>query len=259
MKLKVLILTLLFSFGAIAENTEITPQTFNSFIIPNLKKLVEDYYTLLVKLDPFNKEIISLKEGTLGIEGKWKSFTNSCFQNLENCKKEFSSIKNEFLLQNQKILKIEKEFKLNPQMVKELTPTKDLMANTISSISDNGHKIIISLDLFKFKRKEFYEITDLIKNIKLNLEILTTGFLSKEYRDNFYFIYSNFFKMVEDDIIQRSNLELFKREVVNLNINWNTFNMKVPKWKTSLSSDTLELLDSMHRRWNSILKQIWGR
>jgi hypothetical protein len=258
MKVRVFLISFLFSFSSFGEVTTISPQTFKQYILPSLKKLVEDYYDLLVKLDPFNKEIISLKKNTIELEKKWQDFTKSCFESMEKCKKDFSLTKNEFVLGNQEVLKVENGFKLTPQISKGITNSRILMANTISSISDDAHKIIISLDLFKFKRKEFFEITDHLKNMKLNLNILTTGFLANEYQDNFYFIYSNFFKMLENDIIGRSNIELFSRELVNLNISWNTFNMKVPKWKSSLSADSMDLIESMHKRWNSILKLIWG-
>jgi hypothetical protein len=258
MKFKIFIFALFISFSSFGEKTDISSSTFNNYILPSLKKLMEDYHTLLINLDPLNKEVLSLREEASNLEKKWNSFTRICFESLDKCKQDFISIKNEFIQENQKILNIEKDFKLSSKHSKTISNARVLMSNTVNALSDYSHKITVSLDLFKFKRKDFFEITDHLKNLKLNLNILTTGFLDNEYQDNFYFIYSNFFKMLENDIIERANLELFKRELENLNISWNTFNMKVPKWKASLSSETLGLIESMHKRWNSILKLIWG-
>lgn len=259
MKLKVILLALLFSLNSFGEETNISPQIFNQSILPSIKKLVDDYYVLLVKLDPLNKEIILLKENISALKKKWQGFTELCFKNKEKCNEVFLDLKNDFIKENQRILKIENDFKLSPKMGKKLNDSRVILSKTLSSISDNSHRALVSLNLFRFQRKEFYEITDLLKDMKLNLNILTTSFLEEEYQDNFYFIYSNFFKMLENDIIEKSNLELFKRELENLNISWNSFNMKVPKWRNSLPPDSLALLDSMHKRWNSILRLIWGK
>lgn len=258
MKLKTCLLILFFSFCSFGEETNISPQMFNQTILPSVKKLVEDYYILLEKVDPFNREVIILRDNISDLKQKWQNFSNLCMSNSEKCKEDFSALKNTFILENKKVLKIENDFKLTSKPGKKITDSRILLSKTLSSISDDSHKILNLLDRFKFNRKEFFVITDYLKNMKLNLNILTTGILDDEYQDNFYFIYSNFFKMLENDIIERSNLELFKRELVNLNISWNTFNMKVPKWKASLSPDSLALLASMHKRWNSILKLVWG-
>ncbi len=258
MKFKTCVLILFFSFCSFGEETNISPQMFSQTILPSVKKLVEDYYTLLEKLDPFNKEVILLRDNISDVKQNWQKFSNLCMSNLEKCKEDFPALKNAFIEENKKVLKIENDFKLNPKPDKKITDSRILLSKTLSSISDDSHKILNLMDRFKFNRKEFFVITDHLKNMKLNLNILTTGILDDEYQDNFHFIYSNFFKMLENDIIERSNLDLFKRELVNLNISWNTFNMKVPKWKASLTPDSLTLLASMHKRWNSILKLVWG-
>ena len=259
MRIKVVLFSIIFSLSSFADNTDISPQMFSNQILPSLKKLVEDYYELLAKLDPINKEVIQLKENISVQISQWQSFTDFCLKDEEKCKEKFPTIKNDFLKENQLVLKIENDFKLTPGTGKKLTDSRVLLSNTINSVSDDSHKILSSLNLFKFRRKDFFEITDLLKDLKLNLNILTTGFLDEDYQDNFYFIYSNFFKMLENDIIEKSNLSLFNREVANLNISWNTFNMKVPKWKASLPADTINQIESMHKRWNSILKLIWGK
>jgi hypothetical protein len=258
MKLKVCLIALFFSFCLFGEETNISPQMFSQIILPSAKKLVEDYYVLLVKLDPFNKEVILLRDNVSDLKKRWQDYSSICISSPEKCKEGFSALKNDFIQENKNILKIENDFKLTSKSSKNITDSRVLLSKTLSHISDDSHKILTLLDLFKFNRKEFFVITDHLKDIKLNLNILTTGLLDDDYQDNFYFIYSNFFKMLENDIIEKSNLELFKRELVNLNISWNTFNMKVPKWKASLPPDSLALLDSMHKRWNSILKLVWG-
>ena len=258
MKLKVCLIALFFSFCSFGDETIVSPQMFNQIILPSAKKLVEDYYVLLVQVDPFNKEVILVRDRVSDLKKRWLDYTSLCISRLDKCKEDFPALKNDFIQENKNILKIESDFKLVSKPGKKISDSRVLLSKTLNSISDDSHKILILLDLFKFNRKEFFVITDHLKDIKLNLNILTTGSLDDEYQDNFYFIYSNFFKMLESDIIEKSNLELFKRELVNLNISWNTFNMKVPKWKASLPPDSLALLDSMHKRWNSILKLVWG-
>jgi len=258
MKIRIALLALIFSLKSFADETTISTQTFNNTILPSIKKLVDDYYVLLVQLDPFNKDVIQLKENISNLKKKWQGLSETCVKNKEKCNEIFLTLKEDFIKENQQILKIESNFKLSSNTRKNLTDSRIILSKTLSSISDDSHKILISLNLFKFERKEFYKITDYLKDMKLNLNILTTGFLDDEYQDNFYFIYSNFFKMLENDILEKSNLELFKRELENLNISWNSFNMKVPKWKASLSADSLHLLESMHKRWNSVLRLVWG-
>jgi hypothetical protein len=224
-------------------------------VVPASKTIVEDFYLLLIRINPSNQTVFDLQKGLMEANPKWNKFSKTCQEFSISCRNQLWEIKELFYKNGRIISKLEENFKIYSQDRKS-TDNRILLSKSISAISDESHKLLRSLDFFKYGPSQYREISDHVKNIELSSNLLTTGFLEDEIQDSFFLIYSNFFKML-DDIVRSRNLGLFNREVENLNITWNNFNMKVPKLKDSLSPESMGIIASIHRKWNGILRVIW--
>ena len=75
----------------------------------------------------------------------------------------------------------------------------------------------------------------------------------------FYFLFANFIKNLEKQIIREKNKNYFLDRLGELNIAWNSFHMKMVKGHYKLPKKQAQIIIVMHNRWNSLLKLLLKR
>jgi hypothetical protein len=217
--------------------------------------LVHDFYSVLKKINPLQEDTINLKVLTNRFEVKWKKYNPNC--NTEDCQENFEDLKSLAKRININSRKLESR-------ISELFNKKNNIDSTIAlskysgKISDIWHNILNYLEnplLLKEKGK----VSVFLNKALLNMEIILTKPLDDDIQKNFYFVWSNFIKKLEREIIEKQNINFLITRLEELNITWNSFYMKVPRWKELVSGTPKSQLKVMHQRWNSILKIVLVR
>ncbi|RLA63475.1 MAG: hypothetical protein DRQ89_06590 [Epsilonproteobacteria bacterium] len=259
---RILILFLLFSsinyvhgysyFYYNSKKINVSNRSFHNYIRPQVRNLVRDFYSVLKKINPLQKDIINLKNLTHRFEKHWQDFAPYCQK--ENCKENFEDLKHLAQRINKKTLKLEQRITLLYSKKKNIDSTL-MLSKESGEITDTWHNILNYLENpLLYKRKK--QISVYLNRAKLQIEIILTKPLNDDLQKNFYFVWANFIKKLEQEVLKKQNLNYLVTRLEELNITWNSFYMKVPRWKEITSKGQLKI---MHRRWNSILKIVLVR
>ena len=85
-----------------------------------------------------------------------------------------------------------------------------------------------------------------------NTYIIST--LDKNYALSFLELWNGYIKPINSTLVFDSDYTVFLRLLNQLNLRWNNFNVDLTKKNVKLLKPTNSLLNTMHNRWNSILK-----
>lgn len=229
---------------------------FRRYVRPQLRSISQDYQTLLFALNP-----------------ELKAFKNS-----------FSSVRSLFILKNDLMQNCDENF-INPKcldvitemnsltkkLIQENINLKDLklenVDETIYAKINYQHfqnkllRLETSLQNLKFQHDilEFYIFDKLKINNQINilyadLNLLLLNITMKDVRSELITYWNGFIKPITEYIIVENRMEYFKKNITNLNINWNLLNVKLTKRNIPISKQVKTLLNIMHNRWNNILK-----
>ena len=92
------------------------------------------------------------------------------------------------------------------------------------------------------------------------VELEMTFFLAPKIRYEFDFVFSNFIKKLESNIVINNNKYYIVKNHRNLDINWNSFHRNlIKKNKSAKLKGISTALKVMHHRWNGILKILLAR
>jgi hypothetical protein len=237
------------------DRIKVSQRSFDIYIMPQLKTIVSDFYLALKKVSYLGPQVITLSNLIQRFDRSYTSYLKSCEK--KPCAGKRDRLRNLGLKINHFFLKLEDRqftyFKKGHDVdsvvafSRELARLSDLwhgLLNTIEGDLLDAHKqeVLSYLNLFHLKRG-----------------ILLTGSLEKEYQHNFYAVWNQFILKLEEDIIKKRDRSFLLKRLERLNISWNSFYMKVSRWKDFLDAQTRYDFKRMHQRWNLVLKVILKR
>ncbi|TDJ04564.1 MAG: hypothetical protein E2O68_07995 [Deltaproteobacteria bacterium] len=238
-----------------SKKVNVSNRSFHNYIRPQIRNLVQDFYSVLKKINPLQEDTINLKILTHRFKKKWKDYLPHCKK--EECTDNFEDLKSLAKRINKKTLKLEKKISGLFSKRRNIDSTIQL-SDYSGKISDIWYNILNHLEN-PLLLKEKKQVGIYLNQALINTEIILISPLDDEIQKNFYFVWSNFIKKLEQEIIEKQNLKFLVTRLEELNITWNSFYMKVPRWKELISGTPKNQLKIMHRRWNSILKIILVR
>lgn len=245
-------------FAYPSHSLDMTDYEYRRYVRPQLKSILQDYQSLLLLLNPElkplkktfsdTKELLKkntlLKDNCTGIQVK------SCVEDLKEIQKLILSMANtaevkveltkkEYLSMEEKISAQNMYSQYKNQLVRSQTEVDNILLETQLT---NPKKLFLKI----LKNN----ITQTINRFYL----FSTQASDNRFRNELNSYWSNFALPVYKFILVKDEKEYFLKNINELNIRWNTLNVRLTKRNKKVSKQIKTLVNIMHNRWNNILK-----
>lgn len=237
-----------------SKNIKISQISYGRYIRPQISSIVQEFYFILKKLDPLGQDFILLKNQVSKFKSAWEKWNSKCPSLTEECQKSFNKLNQLITKIDHNILKLQASVGRKRNEVQKNNAEELLFfTRSLDNISNLIYKAKNQL-----KTKDFKLLTPLFHKISIITEMLMTKRLDKSYQEDFDFLWVNYIKIMENNILNNKNKDyrLFLSKLEDLNLCWNTFHMKIMKSNGSIPRNVNSIINIMHNRWNSILKMI---
>lgn len=244
----------------------INKRSYQRYVLPQLKNILKEYYQILGKLDPLQKEVIKIKSQTLKMTKVWRDAKKSCREVSVQCTTGLRKIYHLSRSLDQNLSSYLKDRMIFPEENVNIDSTLKLHASMDKLFNLNYQNLhameeyLITFDTPLFPHNKIHH--NLGKNLhmmSLTCELAMTGKLLPNIQKEFDFIWNHFFKVIEDHLTQKRGQDFLLSRLGELNMSWNSFSMKMTKGILEVPEEVSKLVKLMHNRWNSILKIILRR
>lgn len=270
-----LILSLFLSnaFGQIPNNyflyekkpIELDERSFSRYLMPQFRAINQEFFHILRKLNPLNDELISIYQNVAEAQNDYNNFQKECSQIEEGCLNKLAKIYKQMNRLDISLLKFREQLSDFNQQENDADLENSILLFSISDeISLHTHTILHFLEEYKITANTNYfpyfsqknAIKPLLDSMTLSSELMLTQMLGGQLKDDFYSVWLNFMKEVNQKIIRNQDKDFLLRRLEDLNLSWNTFHMKMTKGNYDLPKSITSIIKIMHNRWNSCLKVI---
>ena len=247
---------------------KINRDSFFRYIKPQAKNIVQDYFYVLKNMGEHHQELISFRHEINQLKVNWNKVNITCPTILtKDC---FVGLK-KLYTRSKKLDKMLISFEYKRSRNKD-DPEKDLYGHQLDSILVLN-SIIFELSNMTYTLNHYLEeliiltktpyaiyhnarekIPPLLHQLLLKSEMAMTYTIDSQFREEFDAVWTHFIKNIEQQITFRSNSKYLLNRLAELNLAWNSFHMKVAKGNVKLDKKLLKMVQTMHSRWNSILK-----
>ena len=256
----------------------LNPSSFKRYIIPQARSMLAEYYSVLQRLHSGHTKLIEFNKHFSKLLETWEKTKTNCqpihFKNLppsskkkffEYCDNLYRTLHDQGKVFEHSILQLQTE-KLKFASVNNQAELSSLieLANSLDDILSDNFKmlhylesdLLISGNNTKIYQKTNKNISPLLHHMRLSSNGLVKIYLPDKNKQLFNFIWAKFFARINRYIIIQKDKNYLLRHLEELNIAWNTFNMKMSKGPQKYPHQIESLIQTMHNRWNSILKII---
>ena len=246
------------SLGYTSKDIIFNKAEYNRWVRPQLNNIRNDYSTLLVLVNPDLKKVKPIFGNFIFIKTHQKKFIRNCSEKknkqcLELIIRYLESIEKSLVLLDSQ--SFDNEYYV-------MQPNEMLRAFG-QFIKFKQDLLDIYMEFFNF---HFYYQSDMNSHLSaknlvsrlsqsynyFNVYIIST--LDKAYSLSFLELWNGYIKPINTLLVFESDYTVFLRQLNQLNLRWNNFNVDLTKRNVKLSKPILSLLNTMHSRWNSILK-----
>lgn len=249
-----------------AKKFTVSDSSYRRYIIPQLKSLLKEYYHILEKIDPLQKEVITVKAQTIKMSQAWSKIKKTCLDITPECTdglrdiyhlsrdldQNLSTYLSEKMVFPSDNLKVDSTLKLHGSLDKLF----NLNYKNLHAMEE--YLITFDTPLFPYN-KIHRHLGQNLHLMNLTCEFAMTGKLIPEIQEEFDFAWTHFFKIVEDHLLANRGQKFLLNRLGELNMSWNAFSMRMTKGNLKVPSDVSKIVKLMHNRWNSILKIILKR
>lgn len=241
----------------------LTDRQFIRWVRPQTRKIVHEFYSILRHQDPLNNELIQNKKHILKLNLNWALWEKECVLLSLECHKKLKQHIQESRVIDKKIISLQNNlFKsatldisgktdsrlILSRQLDQMANLNQLFTNSIQTHYLMNHKSIHS------STRSRYSQLPLLSEMLIASESTITGMLDKKIKKEFDFIWFHFIKDLERHVYLERKKSYLINNLENLNISWNSFNMKISKGGMTSLKNIRGIIKTMHRRWNSILK-----
>ena len=254
------------SYSYTQDDINLSDFEFQRYVKPRLINITQDYYGLIMAVNPELKEFKPVSKILFKIKAQLPKLTSTCSklgskkseqELIGECLK-YVHICQDQLNKTSKISVHSKQF-----IKKDHFTSEDLLVNFDKSFQlFNQIEILKSqfLDLeFKVltKMTKSYSYSKLTPSIELTETILNDYLIQasdSRFRDTFMAFWSDFIRPVNNLILTNSDKALFVRRLNDLNLRLNFLNVALTKRNKDVNKQAKTLLKIIHNNWNNILK-----
>ena len=236
----------------------VSPESFRRYIRPQIKSIIQEYYSILVKTGPHQEDLINLRRQIFTL---WALIEDE--KNQTPHPAIFSEIYHKIKSVDLLILKIWPRFfredihALTNVYATLLSRPLDLIA---SLAYQSGHYLEGLLAFPPSPEEIPATLAQLQQNfiypMLLQAESILTVELDKELQENFDGVFRGFIYPLEKYLLTDQDRDYLLSRISELNIAWHSFHTKMVSHDYHLSTNTITTLATIRNRWNSILKLI---
>lgn len=233
---------------------------YNRYIHPQLTAIVDGFYAIIEKSHPEQKSILNFRKNYRVHSKSIKEIYKKCFNISFDCEKaDWANLHSKLLELSQLIY----GFRIDTDSVKTkheyfLDTLLTLQSNIRTSIGDHLKNFESQYVTGKLSDKLLAEFTQFDNFTKTNLDLLMTRTIDKNNYELFYTLWKNFIYPIENGLEQKRTIEILKKELVELNVQWNGFHFQVDRKHFNVNNDINRIIKNIHRRWTNVLKIIVG-
>lgn len=242
---------------------DISKDQYRRYIRPQLVNIVNEYYSLLKKLEPKTSDAIELKEKVLSLSKLWQSYTRTRCPGESDCKEKRENVAQAARNIDKLILRIQSksisaegpgnEAHLDSEI--NLTRSIDQISLQIYRLNHliEENQLFEETPFAHFNHSK-RDIGETVTMLKISTEILVTQKLSPIFKKDFDKLWNGYIVVLEQEILDADGPEVLLRHMGSLNLSWNTFHMKMTKGNDYFPKTLISHINIMHNRWNSFLK-----
>lgn len=230
------------------------------YIRPQLEAIIAGFYDIIKKSHSEQENILDFRKSFLSHTDKINQLYKRCFSVSFDCDKTDWSKLHHMNLKLNKLahgFRVKSE-KLNEQQEKFLDQLLTFQSKLRVEVSSHMKLFESQYISGKFSDKLLAHFTTLEKFTAANLDLLMTGTVDKVDYQLFYSLWKNFISPIETGLNKRTAVNVLKKELVKLNVQWNGFHFQVDRKHFNVDSDIKRVIKNIHRRWTNILKVIVG-
>lgn len=244
------------------DELNMTPFRYRSYIAPQLRSIISDFDQLLRMVAPGAINVLEIKRNSHLVLRSWNQWQNECKELSQACISDLNSLSVSLRRLDQMAISLQGnslsyfyELGFNEEEIIRLIR----MFDQIGTLSYQSIHLLENLILFidtplEKRRRTSTQITGHLSRITSLLEVSSLNYVPREFRDLFNLVWRNFFRPIDHHILQENNPKYLMTYLETLNNSFNEFHMRVSKGQNQLSENQLRTANTIHRRWNTILR-----
>lgn len=242
---------------------KISNDQYRRYVRPQLVSIVNEYYSLLKKLEPKTTDAIDLKEKVLTLSKQWQAYSRTRCPGEADCESKREKVAETARLVDKLILKIQSK------SITASGPTDEAYMDSEINLTRSIDQL--SLQIYRLnhliEENQLFEETpfahfnhsrrdigETVTMLKISTELLVTQKLSPIFKKDFDKLWNGYIVVLEQEILDADGPDPLIREMGTLNLSWNTFHMKMTKGNDYFPKALIPHINIMHNRWNSFLK-----
>lgn len=251
----------LYTYNYSDEPIKFNSNQFIKYIHPQLESIVEGFYEIVRDSHPEQKHILIFRERIIAQSQAITTLYQKCFNVSFDCERKDWRDMHDMLLQFSKEVHT---FTIDTQSISNQDEIFiDQLVTFQSKLrTDVGHYLkkfedqMINGNFTDTLLSDFVLIQSFTKT---NLDMIMTGTVDRANYRLFYGLWKNFIAPIEQGLKNKTTAEQLKKELVELNIQWNGFHHQVDRNHFSVKNKNINrIIKNIHRRWTNILKVIVG-
>jgi len=263
------------------EDAVIQKETYVRYVLPQIRSIITDFFNMLRKNHPLQRDLITIYESTSKLETDYKEIITIINNAATAAKNDNGSTEIDSAL----IKKIQALYYTAQKTDLAVTSFENGKINFIdgsdpaergsydtdgefevlqylTNMSDQSYRLIHILEnaltstdlqsLQKFMIRE--QIETIVHNLYIMSLISITAPMGGDLKTHFNFVLINYIEPLKAKVVPASNSNILDSRFEDFNMSWNSFNMKLSKGNIILSNNILKGIQIIHQRWVSILK-----
>lgn len=248
-------------------DNRIDASSFRRYVIPQLRSMVNEYYLLIKKVEPLSSDMIEVKKTYEKLSVRWDEWKSKCLTGGEGCSKDLRTIYQEFVGVEENVGTLRGSL-IHLDITRPASVDTVLtMYTDISELAVIDTRLIHALEEMLITLDTPYwapgalarDIDQALHRATLITGMAFTKLLPKEIAGDFEFVWQSFVNPVEKRVLRTNDDAFLMMRLEAFNNNWNAFHMKIAKSNKDVDRGVIQIVETMHTRWNNVLKVIMKR
>lgn len=248
-------------------DSRISSDSFRRYVIPQLRSLTNEYYLLIKKVEPLSSDMIEVKKSYERLSVRWDDWKSKCLIGAEGCSKDLRKIYQGFVGVEENVGSLRGSLSNLDQSRPATVDTVLAMYEDISELTVLDTKITHALEEMLITIDTPYwspgtlgrDIDQALHRATIITGITFTRLLPDNITSDFEFVWQSFINPIEKRILRTNDDAFLMNRLEAYNNNWNAFHMKIAKSNKNVDRGVIQIVETMHNRWNNVLKVIMKR
>ena len=244
------------------DQLKMTPFRYRAYIRPQLRSIRSEYYQVVNQVRGGHGYLNDLKQNTNTILQTWNRFLKECEDITENCLQVTNRLYEQVHNFDIQVLELQardyKSFKINGNQFEEALQVH----KQLDHISTLNAQIMHALEYIRMLVETPYlkdgqvksQVSRALSLIQTRTEVLHTALMPPEYRMLFDLLWRNFISPIDKMVLTPDDPTYLMVYLERLNYGLNEFRMRFVSGQFEVSESNLQLIQTLHRRWNTILR-----